>query len=110
MTSIHAGNITDVYEMPITEIIRPFMSEVSENKVRSIMKTLSNPATAEEVPPIDVMWVVGSEGGNYYYSFGGCHRYIAHIRLKLPTIRVKLVRSTVKDLWIHLGSSTPDLK
>ena len=64
----------------------------------------------EFVPPVDVLWVTGSEGGNYYYSFGGCHRYEAHKRLGLPTIRSKLVKSTIEDIRTYLGSSTPDLK
>ncbi|CAH0553450.1 unnamed protein product [Brassicogethes aeneus] len=110
MTSIHAANIHEVHEMPMSEIIRPFMSSVDEDKVTSLMQTLSDPKTENQVPPIDIMWIVGSEGGNYYYSFGGCHRYIAHVRLKLPTIKVKLVRCTTKDLYVYLGSSTPDLK
>jgi sulfiredoxin len=110
MTSIHAGGITETHEMPMSAIIRPFKSELADNKVASIMETLSNPATKDQVPPIDILWITGREGGNYYYSFGGCHRYEAHKRLNLPTIQVKLVKSNVQDLKGYLGSSTPDLK
>ncbi|XP_018570008.1 sulfiredoxin-1 isoform X1 [Anoplophora glabripennis] len=110
MTSIHAGNITEVHEMPFSEIIRPFKPELDEKKVKSLMKTLSDPETADQVPPIDVLWITGREGGNYYYSFGGCHRYTAHQRLKSEFVKVKLVKSTVQDLRCYLGSSTPDLK
>lgn len=110
MTSIHSGSVTEIHEMPFSEIIRPFQPELDEEKVKSLMKTLSNAETADQVPPIDVLWFTGREGGNYFYSFGGCHRYTAHQRLNSKFVKVKLVKSTLQDLRCYLGSSTPDLK
>ncbi|XP_051154183.1 sulfiredoxin-1 isoform X1 [Leptopilina boulardi] len=110
MTSIHSSENAEVHEMPMNVLIRPFPPEVNDEKVRSLMKTLQDPDTESLVPPVDVLWITGREGGDYYYSFGGCHRYIAHQKLGKPTIRAKLIKSTVTDLRSYLGNSTPDLK
>ncbi|KAK5650526.1 hypothetical protein RI129_001555 [Pyrocoelia pectoralis] len=110
MTSIHGAGIMEVHDVPMSVIIRPIMPEVNGNKVESIMRTLSNTETADLIPPIDIIWITGREGGNYYYSFGGCHRYVAHKTLNLPTIKAKLIKSTINDLKCYLGASTPDLK
>ncbi|EEC14212.1 sulfiredoxin-1, putative [Ixodes scapularis] len=71
---------------------------------------MANPATKDQVPPIDLLWVKGSQGGNYYYSFGGNHRLEAHYRMGCTTIRAKLIQATPLALASYLGGSTPDLK
>ncbi|XP_002730594.1 sulfiredoxin-1-like [Saccoglossus kowalevskii] len=106
-SSIQAGHITEVHNVPINVLIRPIPSVLEEEKVLSLMNTIENEESS--VPPVDVLWIQGRQGGNYFYSFGGCHRYEAYKRLKLEFIPCKLFKSTVNDLRNYLGCSTPDL-
>lgn len=109
-TSIHSDANAEVYDIPMNVLIRPIPPIVDEKKVESLANTLNNPETESLVPPIDVLWIKGSEGGDYYYCFGGCHRYTAHQRLGKPYIKAKLIRSTMADLKFYLGGSMPNLK
>ncbi|KAM9296977.1 sulfiredoxin-1 [Gastrophryne carolinensis] len=106
--SIHSGNISAIHNVPMRVLIRPIPSELDEGKVLSLMETLQE--DADQVPPIDVLWIKGRGGGDYFYSFGGCHRYAAHQRLNRETIAAKIIQSSVADLRTYLGSSTPDLQ
>ncbi|EGC32958.1 hypothetical protein DICPUDRAFT_12802, partial [Dictyostelium purpureum] len=93
-------------EMPMNVIHRPLPSELDEEKVVSLMETLKK---GQDVPPVDVVWVTGRDANNnYYFSFGGCHRWEAHKRLNLPTIKARIVKSTPNEVKVYLGSSTPD--
>ncbi|XP_012535044.1 sulfiredoxin-1 [Monomorium pharaonis] len=109
-SSIHSNPRAEVHDVPMNVIIRPFPPVVNEEKVQSLMSALKNVETEHTVPPIDILWIKGIEGGDYYYSFGGCHRYIAHQRLGKMFIKAKIIQSTITDLRCYLGNSTPDLK
>lgn len=109
--SIHTRSVKEIHEMPFSAITRGLPLELDQDKVESLMATIQNPATRHLVPPIDVMWVQGRDPtNNYYFAFGGCHRYEAHRRLGMSTIRAKIVRVTPSEVRTYLGSSTPDFK
>ncbi|TDG43673.1 hypothetical protein AWZ03_009916 [Drosophila navojoa] len=105
--SVHSAGIEEVHNVPMSVIKRPIPSVLDEMKVQSLMATIDAETDADKVPPVDILWITGSEGGNYYFSFGGCHRFEAHKRLNRETIKAKLVRSTLGDLYHYMGSSAP---
>ncbi|MED6156957.1 hypothetical protein PIB30_019079 [Stylosanthes scabra] len=85
-----------IVELPLDKIRRPLMRTRSNDatKVQQLMDSISEIGLQV---PIDVLEVDG-----VYYGFSGCHRYEAHQRLGLPTIRCKVRRGTKETLRHHL--------
>ncbi|KAB1997835.1 hypothetical protein ES319_D12G050100v1 [Gossypium barbadense] len=83
-----------ILELPLDKIRRPLMRTRSNdpNKVQELMDSIRQIGLQ-----IDVLEVDG-----VYYGFSGCHRYEAHQRLGLPTIRCKVRRGTKETLRHHL--------
>ncbi|XP_019150490.1 PREDICTED: sulfiredoxin, chloroplastic/mitochondrial [Ipomoea nil] len=85
-----------IVELPIDKIRRPLMRTRANDpgKVQELMDSIRQIGLQV---PIDVLEVDG-----VYYGFSGCHRYEAHQRLGLPTIRCKVRRGTQETLRHHL--------
>ncbi|OQV14707.1 putative sulfiredoxin [Hypsibius exemplaris] len=109
-SSIHGRNVNEIHMVPFQVITRPIPPVLDDKKVCSLISAISDEENVKNVPPLDVLWITGSEGGQYYFSFGGCHRYEAYKRIGAKEIPCKLIRSTINDLRTYLGSSTPQLK
>ncbi|GFQ00877.1 sulfiredoxin chloroplastic/mitochondrial [Phtheirospermum japonicum] len=90
-----------IVELPLDKIRRPLMRTRSNDpqKVNELMESIS--AIGLQVP-IDVLEVDGEYYGTCAFYFSGCHRYEAHQRLGLPTIRCKIRRGTKETLRHHL--------
>ncbi|OEL34225.1 Sulfiredoxin, chloroplastic/mitochondrial, partial [Dichanthelium oligosanthes] len=79
-----------IMEIPLDQIRRPLMRTRANDpvKVQELMDSIRVIGLQ-----IDVLEVDG-----VYYGFSGCHRYEAHQRLGLPTIRCKVRRGTKETL------------
>ncbi|KAJ7561549.1 hypothetical protein O6H91_03G032600 [Diphasiastrum complanatum] len=82
-----------IADLPLDQIRRPLLRTRSNDpeKVKALMQSIANIGLQE---PIDILEVDG-----LYY---GCHRFEAHQRLGLSTIRCKIRRGTKETLRHHL--------
>ncbi|XP_010936521.1 sulfiredoxin, chloroplastic/mitochondrial isoform X3 [Elaeis guineensis] len=90
-----------ILELPLEKIRRPLMRTRANDpaKVKDLMESIQQIGLQE---PIDVLEVDG-----VYYGFSGCHRFEAHQRLGLPTIRCKIRRGTKETLRIPSEEGSP---
>ncbi|KAJ7561907.1 hypothetical protein O6H91_03G047000 [Diphasiastrum complanatum] len=81
-----------IADLPLDQIRRPLLRTRSNDpeKVKALMQSIANIGLQE---PIDILEVDG-----LYYGFSGCHRFEAHQRLGLSTIRCKIRRGTKETL------------
>ncbi|QFZ92590.2 ParB N-terminal domain-containing protein [Synechococcus elongatus] len=84
-----------VAELPVNQIRRPLPRNTDPQKVQDLMASIAAEGLRE---PIDVLEVEGE-----YYGFSGCHRYEAHQRLGLETIRCRIRRAPRSVLAMHLA-------
>eukprot|EP01063_Lacrimia_lanifica_P017019 TRINITY_DN23709_c0_g1_i1.p2 TRINITY_DN23709_c0_g1~~TRINITY_DN23709_c0_g1_i1.p2 ORF type:complete len:115 (+),score=20.54 TRINITY_DN23709_c0_g1_i1:49-393(+) len=104
----------DVHNVPLGVISRPLESALNHSKVDSLCDTLkeleARGADAEEVrrvvPPVTILWAQGRNGGNYYFGFGGCHRYNAYKKLGRADIPA-IVQSCNANTLRSMGCPVP---
>lgn len=95
----------EVHNIPFDIIIRPLPPYYKQEKVDSIAETLQTDPS--KVPPITVLWVQGKNKENFYYSFGGCHRYHAYQKLNTKVVPAIIQRITVDELKTFIGNDLP---
>ncbi|RCH88592.1 Sulfiredoxin, partial [Rhizopus stolonifer] len=95
-----------VYDVPMSVINRPIPSQLDREKVENMKVVLEEPGRENELTPIDVHHVV-YKGDDYYFAFGGCHRWAASKEMEKETIRAKLIDTPVSVINTYLGSSSP---
>lgn len=121
--SMQSTNLKVDY-VPLDQIRRPIPPVLDYQKIDAMLSTLNGTPmasatcgleeiTSGELPPIDV-FKVREEGKNYYFAFGGCHRFQAYDRLseegtKETMVKVKLLPATRKTLRVYLGASVDEM-
>ena len=80
--------------LPLAAITRPLQRQLDEAKVAWLMEAIAAEGQQE---PIDVLELDGR-----YWGFNGCHRWAAHERLGLTTIRARVRRATPEVLRLHM--------
>ena len=121
--SMYTSRLKSEY-IPLSEIKRPIPPVLDYQKIDAMLSTLKGTPmasatckvediTAGELPPIDV-FKIRENGENYYFAFGGCHRFQAYDRISKETgeevmVKSRILPATRKTLRIYLGASVDSL-
>ncbi|KAI9277132.1 ParB/Sulfiredoxin [Phascolomyces articulosus] len=104
--SIHGHSVEEVYDIPMSAINRPIPSILDREKVEGMKKAMQTEEHKDDLTPIDVHHVQ-YKGQDYYFAFGGCHRWAAHKELGKENIRGKLINTPPAMMKTYLGASSP---
>ena len=117
--SMYTSRLATEY-VPLSEIKRPIPPVLDYQKIDAMLSTLKGvpmesatckveDITAGELPPIDV-FKIRENGKNFYFAFGGCHRFQAYDRIsKEVMVKSRILPATRKSLRIYLGASVDAL-
>lgn len=123
--SIQTSTLKDSF-VPLNQIRRPIPPVLDHQKIDAMVSTLKGTPMASatcaieeilsgELPPIDV-FRVREEGKDYYFAFGGCHRFQAYDRMNSEKendgpvmVRCRLLPATRKTLKLYLGGSVDEM-
>ncbi|KAI9498345.1 ParB/Sulfiredoxin [Zychaea mexicana] len=104
--SIHGNSVEEIYDIPMGAINRPIPSILDREKVEGMKKQMQVEESKDDLTPIDVHHVQ-YKGQDYYFAFGGCHRWAAHKELGKENIRGKLINTPPAMMKTYLGASSP---
>lgn len=113
-----------IEEVPLNEIKRPIPPVLDYEKIDAMVSTLQGAPKASatcgleeitlgELPPIDV-FKIRESGQNFYFAFGGCHRFQAYDKLsedgsKQIMVKARILPATRSTLNLYLGASVDQL-
>ncbi|KAI9009318.1 ParB/Sulfiredoxin [Phycomyces nitens] len=104
--SIHGNAVSEVCDIPLSVVNRPIPSQLDRAKVEEMKTILQTDDRKDDLTPIDIHHVE-YKGQDYYFAFGGCHRWAAHKELSKETIKGKLISTPPSVINTYLGSSSP---
>ncbi|KAK9458033.1 ParB/Sulfiredoxin [Dipodascopsis uninucleata] len=112
MASIQTGNLNRIEFLPLSVIRRPIVPVLDEEKISKMIETLksmSDPDAIDDgLPPIDVLRIK-KNGKEWYFGFGGCHRFQAYERTGKKMVKCKIVPITESMLKMYVGGSLDNM-